>query len=299
MPPRTGKANEHNGLVPRDHWLERWEKEAIIDFHAQYPLEGYRRLAFMMLDRDVVAVSPTRILAASPWPYPPITASLHLRWKNLIFPHSSRINNDYKPGIVHQPYGEWMKQIARNLTDAFDGLLHGKRYFIHDRDPLFTDVFRRILRDNGIKPLKLPAKSPNLNSYAERFVLSIRSECLTRIIHRSRGASLGIRHHSTFASLTNTGSIRSRTESTVITTTFAIHSLSGELSRLNMIILFSESHLRRIIANYVSHYHFDRNHQGLDNERIEKSNSFGGTLDAIKRKERIGGLLNYYYREAA
>jgi putative transposase len=58
---RYGKANEHNGLVPRDHWLERWEKDAIIDFHSQYPLEGYRRLAFMMLDRDVVAVSPSSV----------------------------------------------------------------------------------------------------------------------------------------------------------------------------------------------------------------------------------------------
>ena len=85
-------------------------------------------------------------------------------------------------GIVHQPYGEWMKQIARNLTDAFDGFILGKRYFIHDRDPLFTDAFRRIIRDFGVKPLKLPARSPNLNSYAERFILSIRSECLNKII---------------------------------------------------------------------------------------------------------------------
>lgn len=55
---RYGKANEHNGLVPRDHWLEPWEKKAIIEFHHRYPLEGYRRLTFMMLDRDIVAVSP-------------------------------------------------------------------------------------------------------------------------------------------------------------------------------------------------------------------------------------------------
>jgi putative transposase len=55
---RYGKANEHNGLVPRDHWLEPWEKKAIIEFHHHYPLEGYRRLTFMMLDRDIVAVSP-------------------------------------------------------------------------------------------------------------------------------------------------------------------------------------------------------------------------------------------------
>ncbi len=58
---RYGKANEHNALVPRDHWLEAWEKEAIIVFFSQYPLEGHRRLAFMMLDRDLVAVSPSSV----------------------------------------------------------------------------------------------------------------------------------------------------------------------------------------------------------------------------------------------
>lgn len=65
---RYGKANEHNALVPRDHWLEDWERQAILDFHERYPLEGYRRLAFMMLDQDVVAVSPSsvyRILAGA------------------------------------------------------------------------------------------------------------------------------------------------------------------------------------------------------------------------------------------
>jgi hypothetical protein len=56
---RYGKVGEHNDLVPRDHWLEPWEKVAIISFHQEFPLEGYRRLTFMMLDRDVVAVSPS------------------------------------------------------------------------------------------------------------------------------------------------------------------------------------------------------------------------------------------------
>lgn len=56
---RYGKVNEHNGKVPRDHWLEDWERQAIIDYHAKHPLEGYRRLTFMMIDDDVVAVSPS------------------------------------------------------------------------------------------------------------------------------------------------------------------------------------------------------------------------------------------------
>ncbi len=58
---RYGKANEHNRLVPRDWWLEDWEKQAILDFHDRHPLEGYRRLTFMMLDADVVAVSPATV----------------------------------------------------------------------------------------------------------------------------------------------------------------------------------------------------------------------------------------------
>ena len=58
---RYGKVTEHNHQVPLDHWLERWEKEAIVKFFQEYPLEGYRRLCFMMLDRDLVAVSPTSV----------------------------------------------------------------------------------------------------------------------------------------------------------------------------------------------------------------------------------------------
>ena len=58
---RYGQTNEHNGWVPRDFWLEQWEKQAIVDFHLKNPLEGYRRLTFMMLDQDVVAVSPSSV----------------------------------------------------------------------------------------------------------------------------------------------------------------------------------------------------------------------------------------------
>ncbi len=65
---RYGKANEHNAQVPRDHWLEEWEKQAIIDYARQHPLDGYRSLTFMMLDADVAAVAPTttyRVLKAA------------------------------------------------------------------------------------------------------------------------------------------------------------------------------------------------------------------------------------------
>ncbi len=92
------------------------------------------------------------------------------------------------PGIVPRPDGEWMQQIARNLTDIGDGFLNGVRYLIHDRDPLFTRAFRERLKSSGVKSVKLPARSPNLNAYAERFVRSIKSECLEQII------PLGERH---------------------------------------------------------------------------------------------------------
>ena len=75
-----------------------------------------------------------------------------------------------------------MTQIARDLTGSVDGLLAGKRYFIHDRDPLFTDEFLRTLKDTGVASVKLPAGSPNRNAHADRFVRSIKEACLERLI---------------------------------------------------------------------------------------------------------------------
>jgi len=69
-------------------------------------------------------------------------------------------------GIVPEPYDNWMKQIARNLTDGIDGFLSGYKYLIHDRAPCFSKAFRAILRDGGVKTIRLPRRSPNLNSHA-------------------------------------------------------------------------------------------------------------------------------------
>jgi transposase InsO family protein len=85
-------------------------------------------------------------------------------------------------GIKPTPDGKWMEQIARNLIDGMDGFLRGKTHLIHDRDPLYTVRFLEILGYEGVKSVRLPARSPNLNAYAERFVLSIKSECLNRLI---------------------------------------------------------------------------------------------------------------------
>jgi putative transposase len=103
-------------------------------------------------------------------------------------------------GIVRQPDGAWMKQVARNVTDSVDGFLRGKRYLIHDRDPLFTEEVRGIFRAAGVECLKLPPRSPNLNAYAERFVLSIKSECLSKLVplgelHLRRAVSEFVEHY--------------------------------------------------------------------------------------------------------
>jgi len=85
-------------------------------------------------------------------------------------------------GIHHQPYGRWMEQMARSLSDAVDGFLRNTSHLVHDRDPLYTRAFDEILKSSGVQPIKLPPRSPNLNAYAERFVRSIKEECLHRLV---------------------------------------------------------------------------------------------------------------------
>jgi hypothetical protein len=138
-----------------------------------------------------------------------------------------------------------MSQITRNLTDAVDGFFAGKRYLIHDRDPLYTKDFLAILASSGIKSVKLPPRSPNLNAYAERFVRSIKEGCLEQMI------------------------------------------------------LFGEQSLRTAVREFVAHYHLERNHQGLDNHLIVRSEAAVLTKGIVRKCQRLGGILNYYYREAA
>ena len=102
-----------------------------------------------------------------------------------------------------------------------------------------------LLKDSGTNPVRLPARSPNLNAFAERFVLSIKSECL------------------------------------------------------NKIIPLGEKHLRLAIKEYMEHYHIERNHQGLESGIIIADDNVGRSKGDIKSRSRLGGLLNYYYRDAA
>ena len=148
-------------------------------------------------------------------------------------------------GITPQPHAGWIKQVARNVTDPVDGFLLGIRYLIMDRDAIFTGEFRSFLRDQGVKAVRLPARSPNLNAYAERFVRTIKETCLNRMI------------------------------------------------------LFGEGSLRRAINEFAKYYHHERNHQGLGNRLIDPREEIGATDGAVECRERLGGLLRYYYRQAA
>jgi putative transposase len=103
-------------------------------------------------------------------------------------------------GLTRHPTSEWMLQMARNATDESSGFLRGHRYLLHDRDTKFCAAFLDVLRSSGIQPLALPARSPNLNAFAERWVCSIRQECLSKLIlfgeaSLRRGLSEFIEHY--------------------------------------------------------------------------------------------------------
>jgi transposase InsO family protein len=88
-------------------------------------------------------------------------------------------------GLTRHPTSEWMLQMARNATDESSGFLHGQRYLLHDRDTKFCAAFQDVLRSSGIKPLALPPRSPNLNAFAERWVRSIKQECISKLMPSS------------------------------------------------------------------------------------------------------------------
>ncbi|MHC4060676.1 MAG: integrase core domain-containing protein [Planctomycetota bacterium] len=149
----------------------------------------------------------------------------------------------YIAGTTTNPTSAWMAQIARNLTDCEDGFLTGKRFLIIDRDAIFSPRFKAILSGSGIEILLTAYMAPNMNAYAERFVKSIKSECL------------------------------------------------------NQMIFLGRESLVRSIAEYAAHYHDERSHQGIGSVLISgrRTQSDG----AVEVRERLGGLLKYYYRRAA
>jgi putative transposase len=146
-------------------------------------------------------------------------------------------------GSTPHPDEVFMQQIVRTLTAAHDGGLVDHRVLICDRDTKWSAPVRARLEEACIRVVLTPYRAPNANAYAERFVRSIKYECLNRVIP------------------------------------------------------IGERHLRRTIAEYVAHYHRERNHQGIENELIQRAVE-AGNIGRIRRRPRLGGLLNYYERAA-
>jgi transposase InsO family protein len=201
---RYGQLNEHNATLPRDHWLEDAEKQAIVDFHRQYPLEGYRRLTFMMLDRDIVAVSPSsvyRVLGA---------AGLLRRWKG----KPSKKGTGFVQPL--RPHDHWHVDVAHiNICGTFYylcSLLDGcSRYVVHweirasmteadveiilqrgretfpgatpriisDNGPQFiARDFKEFIRVCGMTHVRTSPYYPQSNGKLERWHRSIKGECI-------------------------------------------------------------------------------------------------------------------------
>ncbi len=162
----------------------------------------------------------------------------------ILFAIEIRSRRVHFAGMTPNPDEAWIRQVGRNLTDPIDGFLREKRFCLMDRDTKFTAAFRALLDDAGTAPVRLPPRSPNLNAWIERYMLSIKSECLDRMI------------------------------------------------------FFGEESLRRAVREYVAHYHTERNHQGLSNAIIEPEAIVTGS-GPVRCRERLGGMLRYYHRNAA
>jgi transposase InsO family protein len=201
---RYGKANEHNGKVPRDWWLEHWEKEAIMAFHDQHPWEGYRRLTFMMLDDDVVAVSPSsvyRVLKAAGrldrQTFSPSKKGSgfvqpdgpHKHWHvdisylNLggTFYFLIAVLDGFSRYIVHYEIRESMKEFDTEIV-----LQRAKEKFPEEHPRVVTDNgpqfvsrdFKEFIRFHGMTHVRTSPYYPQSNGKLERFHGSLKRECI-------------------------------------------------------------------------------------------------------------------------
>ena len=201
---RYGKANEHNGWIPRDFWLDDWEKKAIVDFHWNNPLEGYRRLTFMMLDADIVAVSPSsvwRVLSRAgclaPWNGKPTMKgtgfaqppAAHEHWHIDVsyinvsgtFYYLCSLLDGYSRMIVHWDLRESMTEaeIEIILQRARERYPHAKPRIISDNGPQFlAKDFKEFIRIAGMTHVKTSPYYPQSNGKIERWHKSLKSECI-------------------------------------------------------------------------------------------------------------------------
>jgi len=201
---RYGKANEHNGKIPRDHWLDPWEKDAIIRFHHQHPLEGYRRLTFMMLDQDIVAVSPAstwRVLhgagllgrwsrraskKGSGFHQP---SAPHHHWHIDIsyinvsgtFYYLCSVLDGYSRFIAHWEIRESMTEaeveiILQRAREAFPNVTPR---IISDNGPQFiAKDFKEFIRIAGMTHARISPGYPQSNGKLERWHQSLKQECI-------------------------------------------------------------------------------------------------------------------------
>ena len=201
---RYGQVNEHNAQVPRDWWLEDWEKQALLDFHDRHPLEGYRRLTFMMLDDDVVAVSPSsvyRVLKTAgrldrKWLKPskkgtgfvqPLAAHAHwhvdISYLNVdgTFYYLTSVLDGYSRWIVHWELRESMteQEVEVIVQRALEKHPGKKPRIISDNGPQFiAKDFKLFIRLTGITHVRTSPYYPQSNGKLERWHGSLKRECL-------------------------------------------------------------------------------------------------------------------------
>lgn len=201
---RYGKANEHNAWVPRDFWLEDWEKKAIIDFHLNNRLEGYRRLTFMMLDQDVVAVSPSsvwRVLGQAgllaKWNGQPSKKgtgfaqppAAHEHWHIDVsyinvsgtFYYLCSVLDGYSRFLVHWELRASMTEaeIEIVLQRAREKYPEAKPRIISDNGPQFlARDFKEFIRIAGMTHVRTSPYYPQSNGKLERWHKSLKSECI-------------------------------------------------------------------------------------------------------------------------
>jgi putative transposase len=203
---RFGKANEHNAAIPRDFWLEEWEREAIIRFCVDNPLEGYRRLTFMMLDRDIVAVSPAstwRVLSKAgllaKWNKKPSKKGTgfvqpllpHEHWHVDIsylniggtFYYLCSLLDGCSRFIVHWEIREQMLEsdIEIIIQRAKEKFPEARPRIISDNGPQFiAKDFKEFIRLSGMTHVRTSPYYPQSNGKLERYNQTIKGECIRR-----------------------------------------------------------------------------------------------------------------------
>lgn len=201
---RYGHANDHNGKIPRDWWLEEWEKQAIIAYHDQHPMEGYRRLTFMMLDDDIVAVSPSstyRVLkAAGRLDRRPVSSSKkgtgfvqpenpHKHWHVDVsylnvggtFYFLISVLDGMSRFIVHWEIQPTMKEsdIEIVVQRALEKYPDAKPRIISDNGPQFiAKDFKEFIRVTGLSHVRTSPYYPQSNGKLERFHGTLKRECI-------------------------------------------------------------------------------------------------------------------------